>query len=122
MWSSTESTKQVNVSARLSVSFALTQQLKLSVQLTTEERIFIAVVATVVEAITQAFREDADVGAITFYLARRTCPVSWRGQRAKHQPQDEKHRTSGSPVRLDTCPLVRNMEGRRRCFPLLAPE
>lgn len=48
----------------------------LSAQLTTEERILIAVVATVVVAIAQAFRVDADVVALTLDLARRTRPVS----------------------------------------------
>lgn len=53
----------------------------LTIQLTTEERILIAVVSTVVVTVTQVFRVDTDVCTVTFDLARRTRPVSWRGSR-----------------------------------------
>ena len=49
-------------------------------QLTAEERILITVVSTVVVAITQIFRVNADVGVVTLHLASRTRPVSWRAQ------------------------------------------
>lgn len=45
-------------------------------QLTTEKRILITVVPTVVKAITQAFRVDADIGSFTLDLTRRTVAVS----------------------------------------------
>lgn len=47
-----------------------------SVHFTTEERILIAVVSTVVVAIAQIFRVDADVGVVTLHLTNRTRPVS----------------------------------------------
>ncbi len=70
-----------------------------SFQLTAEKRILIAVVSTVVVAVTEVFREDADVGAFTLDLARRTCPVSWKGlKRAKIKTSTtgSKHKTSVS--------------------------
>lgn len=86
-----------------------------SLQLTAEERILIAVVSTVVVAITEVFRADADVGAVTLDLARRTRPVSclrrakiktsttgsktqsqWRFCENGHMPLIQQHRiTSG---------------------------
>jgi len=45
--------------------------------LTAEEGILVTVVPTVVIAITQVTRIDADVGSLALDLARRTCAVSW---------------------------------------------
>lgn len=75
-----------SMSLSLSFLYSLTQQQdkRVSVQLTAEERILVAVVSTVVVAIAQAFRIDADVVAFALDLARRTRPVRWRGQRLKH--------------------------------------
>lgn len=53
--------------------------LSLHSKLTTEERILVTVVPTVVVAITQAFRIDADVGPFALDLARRTVALSWEG-------------------------------------------
>jgi len=61
--------------------------------LTAEERILIAVVSTVVVAVTQVSRVDADVVAVTLDLAFRTQPVSCRGEgRAKVKGQNISHR------------------------------
>lgn len=114
MKSSTESTQQVkhkltSMSLFLTLSYSTAGQM-LRVQLTAEERVLIAVVSTVVVAITQAFRVDADVGVVTLDLACGTCPVSWNGERSKHQPQNQKRRTSGGPARLGTTLLFRKVD------------
>lgn len=69
-------------------------------KITAEERILITVVSTVVVAVTQAFRIDADVGVVTLDLACWTRPVGCNGKRSKHRPPDQKHMTSTGPARL----------------------
>lgn len=85
MYSSTESTQQgkpelTSMSLFLTLSPSTAAQM-LSVQLTAEERVLITVVSTVVVAVTQVFRVDADVVVVTLDLALRTRPVSWNGER-----------------------------------------
>lgn len=85
MYSSTESTQQglpklTSMSLFLTLSHSTAAQM-LSVQLTAEEGVLITVVSTVVVAVTQVFRVDADVVVVTLDLALRTRPVSWNGER-----------------------------------------
>lgn len=70
----------MKMSLSLSLSHSSTGFL-LCTQLTAEERVFIAVVSTVVIPVTQALGVDADVGVVTLDLAFRTRPVSWKEKR-----------------------------------------
>lgn len=96
MYSSTESTQWVK-NKLTSMSLHETCWYD-CVQLTAEERVLIAVVSTVVVAVTQGLRVDANVGVVTLDLAIRTRLVSCNGKRPKHQAQGQKHRTSGGPA------------------------